>query len=164
MRGAAASHAGVVDAERRNVGKVGSGSGRDGGCGGRGGSRGSRGAGGSSASGVGAEVENDLTVDDERVVGLTQVLGDHLVASLGQVEHVADSDVDDTQEALVLLFELFVVKDLHDNDGRRGHVDVERLVPVGVERLLDDGGGSGLAPIHKHDSEGVGETEHIPFV
>jgi hypothetical protein len=88
------------------------------------------------------------------------------------------ADIDDAQEALVLLLELLLVKDLNREDaffvhspvscvsvmrtcarrGLRGSVHVEALVPVGIQRLLDDARGARLLAIDCGYGEGVGKS------
>ena len=74
-----------------------------------------------------------------------------------ELDDVADPDVDDAQESLVLLLELLLIEHLHGEDavfihsagrwldttdpcGQWGRdPQVETLVPVGVQRPLGDG-------------------------
>jgi hypothetical protein len=94
-----------------------------------------------------------------------------------QVDYRPYADVYDAEEALVLLLELLLVKDLYREDAlfvdlpdggvsiarawrrlSRHDVHVEALVPVGVQRLLDDARGARLLAIDRGHGEGVRET------
>lgn len=100
-------------------------------------------------------------MNDEVVVGLFELLVEQTLASELEVEDVSDADVDDTEEALVALLELLLVKDLDGDDGRIGDVDVEAVVPVGVQGLFDDRGGVGLLSVDGDDGERIRETKDI---
>lgn len=94
-----------------------------------------------------------------------------------KVDHIADFDVDDTEEALVALLELALVEDLDRNDrvlldstktmldkrnaGKRPDGHVEGLVPVRVEGLLHDARGVGLFCVDGDDCEGVRQAEDL---
>jgi hypothetical protein len=97
------------------------------------------------------------------------------VAPRVEVYDRAYADVDDAEEALVLLLELLLVKDLNGEDTllvdapssgsavvvhvRAGHdVHVEALVPVGVQRLLNDARGARLLAIDRGHGEGIREA------
>ena len=64
-----------------------------------------------------------------------------LAGRVVEVDVVSYSDVDDSQEALVLLLELSLVEHLYDQDRVFGHVEVKGLVPVRGGRPLDGFGG-----------------------
>jgi hypothetical protein len=81
---------------------------------------------------VSGKVQDQLAVHDHVVVGLFEVACQHLcivsvyvrvvarhgrtVAARVQVDYRADADVDDAEEALILLLELLLVKDLDRED------------------------------------------------
>jgi hypothetical protein len=92
-----------------------------------------------------------------------------------QVDDRAYADIDNSEEALVLLLELLLVEDLHREDALfvdlpallsawsgvysvEYDVHVEALVPVGVQRLLDDARGARLLAIDRGHGEGIGEA------
>lgn len=89
---------------------------------------GRRGAG--AAVQVGRDVHDQLAVDDELVVRALQVAGKGLFTAEVKVDGLRDGDVDDAEEALILLLELLLVEDLDREDARVLDVDVKRLVPV----------------------------------
>jgi len=113
---------------------------------------------------VSREVENKLAVDDHVVVGLFEIARKHLIPARVEVYHRPYADIDDAQEALVLLLELLLVKDLNREDALFVHFHVEALVPVGVQRLLDDARGARLLAIDRGHGEGVRKSEHIALV
>ena len=103
-----------------------------------------------------------------------------------KVNHIRDTDVDHTQEALVPFLELALVEDLDCNHGgvldstrkrqkgelRTLQIDGDRksktrnshiktFVPVGVEGLLHDAGRMSLLGIDSNDSERIGKTEDL---
>ena len=101
------------------------------------------------------------------------------VASSVKVNDAPYAHVDDAQKALVLLLELLLVKDLYrqhavfrdapamtlalparlvvwNRIGDDAHV--EALVPVGVQRLLDNARGARLLAIDRGHGEGIGEA------
>lgn len=96
------------------------------------------------------------------------------IAAGVQVNDAPDAHVDDAQEALVLLLELLLVKDLNCEyavfgdapgewlavgvGGQGGDVHVEALVPVGVQRLLDHARGARLFAADGGNGEGVREA------
>jgi hypothetical protein len=126
-------------------------------------------------------------MDHKVVVGLFQITGEHFCCGIGtrpsgqsrydsrsafvghtitthrKVDNIADSDINDTEETLVLLLKFLLVKDLdrkyavlidspasakptvntfalfHRRD--RIHVQVEWFIPVGIQSFLDHRGG-----------------------
>ena len=136
-------------------------------------------------------------MNDHVVVGLFEIAREHLwtrvsrcdlcrrvpptVSASVKIYYRPDADVDDTQEALVLLLELLLVKYLNRQDAffvhspipcvsverkrrrvwlwwRACNVHVEALVPIGVQRLLDDARGARLLAIDGGYGEGVGKS------
>lgn len=77
-------------------------------------------------------------MNDELVVGFLELTREESFAAEFQIKLIRDSDVDDAQETLVLFLELLLVKYLHGDDGRVGHLKVEAVVPVRVQSLFDD--------------------------
>ena len=96
------------------------------------------------------------------------------ISSSVEVNHVANADVDHSQEALILLLEFLLVKDLDGEDAvfRRFPANaseigatlsewiahVKNLIPVGVQGLLDHRCCSGLFSANGRYSEGIRET------
>ena len=110
------------------------------------------------------------------------------VAPRIEVDDRPYADIDDAEEALVLLLELLLVKDLDcehalfvdppalyisiypglyctalydtalHGTGAWADVHVETLVPVGVQRLLDDARGARLLAIDRGHGEGIREA------
>lgn len=103
-------------------------------------------------------------MNDHVVVGLFEIAREHLVSASVKIYYRPDADVDDTQEALVLLLELLLVKYLNRQDAFFVHSHVEALVPIGVQRLLDDARGARLLAIDGGYGEGVGKSKHIALV
>ncbi|KAI3481094.1 hypothetical protein L1887_56668 [Cichorium endivia] len=110
---------------------------------------------------VGVEVDDELAVHDEIVVGFFELLVEQTLSAKFEVENVGDADVDHAQEALIALLELLLVEDLDSDDGGVGDGDIEAVVPVRVERLFDDGRGMGLLSVDGDDGERIGKTEDI---
>jgi hypothetical protein len=95
-----------------------------------------------------------------------------------QVDDIADSDIDYTEESLILLLELLLVKYLQcqhtvfRNSTAATHqhtiskylqiggasVQIEALIPVGIEGLLDHAGGSCLLAVDRRDCEWIREA------
>lgn len=50
------------------------------------------------------------------IVGLLQVSSEHLITAHLQIYHITDPYIDHTEEPLVLLLELLLVKDLDGKD------------------------------------------------
>lgn len=106
----------------------------------------------------------------------------HTITAGVKINNAANSNIDDTQEALVLFLELLLVEDLdredallghpsvcplarHNHDGQRGDaVQVEALVPVWVQCLFDHTRRLGLLAADGSNSEGVWKAEHIALV
>lgn len=94
-----------------------------------------------------------------------------------QVDNVGNPYIDHTQEALVALLELALIEDLDSNNGRvldisdakdemmqqeKGRcLHVKALVPVRVQRLLEDTGGVCLLRIYCYDSKRIWEAENL---
>lgn len=96
-----------------------------------------------------------------------------------QVNHIAHTDIDNTQESLVSPLKFLLVKDLNSNNGgvfdgtaanrlsgtsedrKRVSTHVEALVPVRIERFLYYASGMCLLRIHRNHSERVWKTEHF---
>lgn len=89
----------------------------------------------------------------------------HTISSHIQINDIADADVDHTKEALVLLFELLLIKDLDGENavfsdspspivsdkectGSRRDCDehIKDLIPIRIQGLPDYRGGPGLLP------------------
>lgn len=66
-----------------------------------------------------------------------------------EIDGLSNRDVDDAEEPLVLLLELFLVKDLNRYDRRVFDFDVERLVPV-CKDARDREGGRSAQPLCCH--------------
>lgn len=88
---------------------------------------------------------------------------------------IADANVDNTKETLILLLELFLVKDLNSENAAlicaaiflSAHtrqtrmfpiLQVEAFVPVRVQRSLANTCGLGLLAIDGGNSKGIGEA------
>ena len=94
-----------------------------------------------------------------------------------EVKNIADTNVDDAEEALITFLELALVKDLNGDDRRLfdhtarnsdtskinidNDVHVETFVPVRVQSLLDNTRRVGLLSIYSDDRKGVGQTENL---
>jgi hypothetical protein len=103
-------------------------------------------------------------VDDEVIGGLLKILGKHFVCAHVQVNDIADTDVDDTEEALVLLLELLLVEDLNCQNAVFCHSHVKHFIPIRVQGFSDDGGCPRLFPGDGRNGERVGKAENISFV
>ena len=64
-----------------------------------------------------------------------------------EIDGLSNRDVDDAEEPLVLLLELFLVKDLNRYDRRVFDFDVERLVPVCTDARDREGREISTAPL-----------------
>lgn len=80
------------------------------------------------------------------------------------MDDIADTDIDDAEEALVLLFELFLVKDLDDEDGIFGRQKQKGFVPVGVQGLFRGFGSLCLQAVDGDDGEGIRLAKDIALV
>lgn len=79
-----------------------------------------------------------------------------------EVEHIGDLNVDDAEEALVLLsFKLALIKDLDRHDRRVLDRDIKVFVPVWVEGALYNRGGVNLLGVDAHNRERVGKAENV---
>lgn len=95
----------------------------------------------------------------------------HTISSGVKINHVSDADVNYTKEALVLLFEFLLVKNLdckdavfsgfpvrlsvHISRSDECSAHVKDLIPVWIEGLLDNGGSSGLLTTDRRYCKGV---------
>jgi len=96
---------------------------------------------------------------------LFQVPGEHLVIGIRcKFNDVANSDIDDTEKALVLLLEFLLIKHLDGEDAVFVHRELKALVPVWVERLLRNKSCLGLFAIDRRDSKWIGVSKNISFV
>lgn len=98
----------------------------------------------------------------------------HTITTDVQINDTAESDIDDTEESLVLFLELLLVEYLNCKDAFLGRFPVVRvslsralrvtatanaqvkaLIPVRIQRLFDDTRRFGLLAIDGRDGEGV---------
>lgn len=110
---------------------------------------------------VGGEIDDKLPLHGKVVVGFTQVFGDHLLTANVHINMLANFNVDDAEESLVLLFELLLVEDLNRNQAVIGDSDLECLVPVRVKGLFDNRRRMCLLTIDSQNGEGVRKSEDI---
>lgn len=82
----------------------------------------------------------------------------HTVCTISKLNDIADADVDDAQETLILLLELLLVEDLDRQYAVLVCAEVKALVPVGVQGPFRDRRRLGLLPIDGGDGEGVREA------
>lgn len=105
------------------------------------------------------------TTDDNVIVRLLQLPGDCLLkVRQAQIDNISYSNVDDTQEPLVFLLELLLIKHLDHKDGVFVGVEGEGLVPIRVERLLCSRRGLCLRTINSENGKGIWTAKHIPLV
>ena len=132
-------------------------------------------------------------MNDKVIGGLLQVASEHFcvqrqspcadddsgqlptITTCVKIDNIANADIDDSKEALVLLLELLLVKDLNGENAvlsgspslvlpraapgcDRSYAHIKDLVPVRVERLLDNRSGPGLFATNRGDSERVGKA------
>lgn len=113
---------------------------------------------------VSGEIKNELAMYDHVVVGLFEVAREHFISTSVQVDDRPYADVDDAEESLVLLLEFLLVEDLDRENAFFVHSHVEALVPVGVQRLLDDARGARLLAIDRGHGKWVRKAEDIALV
>lgn len=80
------------------------------------------------------------------------------ICTVGELNDIADANVDDTEKTLILLLELLLVEHLNRQYAVLVCAEVKTLVPVGVQGPFRDGRRLGLLPIEGGDSEGVREA------
>ena len=112
---------------------------------------------------VSRDVDDEFAVDYEVIVGLFELQREHFMATQLQINNLADSDIDNTEEALVTTFELALIKDLDGHNRRVLYGNVKVLVPIRVEGLLDHAGGVSLLRIDSDYCERVGKPEDLAF-
>lgn len=92
---------------------------------------------------VGRKIDNEFAVHDEVVIGLFEVEGEHLCKRIRawllinkglrtmttnfQVEHIANTNIHDSEETLVALLELALVEYLHGDHRRVLDGAIEQL-------------------------------------
>lgn len=94
-----------------------------------------------------------------------EVPREHLIIGVGaQLNDISYANVDDSKKALVLLLELFLVKDLDGENTVFTDFKVETLIPVWIQRSLGNLGRLRLLAIYRRYRERVGKSEDISLV
>lgn len=113
--------------------------------------------------------------------GFIPVPPSRTITTHGKINDISDPNIDDTKEALVLLFELLLIEDLDrqnailvdspistieplitsprssDQVGHH-HVQVEGLIPVRIQSLLNHRSRMGLFAPYRSHGEWIGES------
>jgi hypothetical protein len=105
-------------------------------------------------------------VNHEVISRLLEIAGEHLVISVRpKLWHdIANTNVDHSQEALVLLLELLLIKHLNSEDAAFVRIEIKALVPVWVQSSLADARRLGLFAVDRCDRKGIGEAKNIALV
>jgi len=98
------------------------------------------------------------------IIGFLEISGEHFVTTHLQINNIPDSDVDDTKETLILLFKFLLIKYLDCEDTIFIDFQIERFIPVRVQRFLDHRRRVGLFTANGGHRKGIWESKYIPLV
>lgn len=103
----------------------------------------------------------------------------HTITTHLKIDDIADPNIDDAQESLILLFEFLLIEDLNRQNAVlvdspaspnlltpapaclaewTHHVQIKRFIPIRIQCLLDDRGRMGLLASDGGHSERIGES------
>jgi hypothetical protein len=103
-------------------------------------------------------------MDHKVVVRLFQITSEHFITTHREVDNIADSDVNDTEETLVLLLEFLLVKYLDRKNAVLIDSQVEWFIPVGIQSFLDHRSGMCLLSSDGGHGERIRESKDIALV
>jgi len=92
------------------------------------------------------------------IIGFLEISSEHFVTTHLQINNIPDSDVDDTKETLILLFKFLLIKYLDCEDTIFIDFQIERFIPVRVQRFLDHRRRVGLFTANGGHRKGIWES------